>query len=209
MIIRKLYKIESAHWVPKAYSRRCSYNIHGHSGKIEVFFKAHNLNDAEMVIDFGQLKDIIGSFIDMFDHSIHIPDVDYWVSDEDLDYLCTNTERWIHFPGNPTAENYAVFFRDCINELLKYVLDINLNSNYTEVTCSAVRYHETDTGYAESEPSDTVRFGLEDLIISEQTFKEASADLQTILKGTATIIKSGDKISISYNKKGDKNVERI
>lgn len=198
MIIRKLYKIESAHWVPKAFSRRCSYNVHGHSGKIEVFFQAHNLNDASMVIDFGQLKDIIGSFIDMFDHAIHIPDVSHWTSDDDLEYFQKNTERWILFPGNPTAENYAVFFRDCINELLKYVLDINYNSNYPEVKCISVRYHETDTGYAESESSDIVEYSLADLIISEQIFNECSDSLKEIISKEATIIKKDEILSIDY-----------
>ena len=72
MTIRKLYRIESAHIVRNAVSDRCSQSYHGHGGVIEVFFKSKGLDKAGMVYDFGAFKRTIGSFIDMFDHSVHL-----------------------------------------------------------------------------------------------------------------------------------------
>ena len=62
MVIRKLYRIESAHIVRNAYSERCSHSYHGHSGVIEVFLKSDGLDNAGMIYDFGALKQHVGAF---------------------------------------------------------------------------------------------------------------------------------------------------
>lgn len=97
MKIRKLYRIESAHIVKDAVSKRCSMNIHGHSGVIEVFLKSFMLDKAGMVYDFGAFKNTIGSFIDMFDHSVHI----YNEDKERLEFFKATNERYIILPFNP------------------------------------------------------------------------------------------------------------
>lgn len=174
MKIRKLYRIESAHIVRGAYSDRCSHSYHGHSGVIEVFLKADRLDDAGMIFDFGALKNAVGSFIDMFDHSVHL-----WVKDdpESLEFFKKENNRYIVLPCNPTAENYCVLFRDCINEILK-------DSWYAGVgivKCVGVRYHETATGYAESEEDDQIKFSLKNIEFSPKTLDEASGDIKLIL----------------------------
>lgn len=176
MIIRKLYKIESAHIVRKAVSQRCSHSYHGHSGKIEVFLKADHLDNAGMIYDFGAFKNTIGSFIDMFDHSIHLYKND---NKESIDFFKKNNERYIILPCNPSAENYSLLFRDCINEILSFS---TFNNGEGQVYCPAVRYHETDTGYAESEESDSCGYSIADIEFSEQTLKEASKEIQKIIK---------------------------
>lgn len=175
MIIRKLYKIESAHIVRDAYSRRCSHSYHGHSGVIEVFLKSQDLDKAGMIYDFGALKDTVGSFIDMFDHSVHL-----WVKDkpENIEFFMKNNERYIVLPCNPTAENYSILFRDCINEIL------NKTQSYegsVPVKCVGVRYHETSTGYAESEWDDPIKYYLEDLYFSPKTREETSDKIKELL----------------------------
>lgn len=176
MVIRKLYRIESAHIVRNAISERCSHSYHGHSGVIEVFFKADHLDKAGMIYDFGAMKKTVGSFIDMFDHSVHL-----WSQDkiDNIHFFTQENNRYIILPCNPTAENYCVLYRDCINEILK-------RSNFTngegEVYCSGVRYHETATGYAESDESDPVRFSLKDLNFSPKTIEEASDEMKALLE---------------------------
>ena len=172
MIIRKLYKIESAHIVKNAYSRRCSHNYHGHSGKIEVFLASYGLDSAGMVVDFGKLKNEIGSFIDMFDHSVHL-----WKDDENKQFFVDNNERYLILPCNPTAENYTILFRDCINQLLD---ELDYNNGESFVRCVSVRYHETDTGYAESEQTDNVCYKLQDITYSNKTIEETTEQLKTI-----------------------------
>ncbi|WP_300924681.1 6-carboxytetrahydropterin synthase [uncultured Clostridium sp.] len=176
MVIRKLYRIESAHVVRKAVSERCSHNYHGHSGKIEVFFKATNSDNAGMVYDFGAFKKTIGSFIDMFDHSVHLYSND---KQENIEFFKRENERYIIFPFNPTAENYALFFKTAINEILDYSKFTNGEDG---VYCSGVRYHETETGYAQSELADQYMFSIADIEFSDQTIKEASKEIQKIIK---------------------------
>ena len=176
MIIRKLYRIESAHIVRNAISERCSHSYHGHSGVIEVFFKADHLDKAGMIYDFGAMKKTVGSFIDMFDHSIHL-----WEQDNiaNIHFFTQENNRYIILPCNPTAENYCLLFRDCINEILKYSAFTN---DEGKVYCSGVRYHETATGYAESEEDDPVKFSLKDLNFSPKTIEEASDKIKSLLE---------------------------
>ena len=176
MIIRKLYRIESAHVVRKAVSQRCSHSYHGHSGKIEVFLKADRPDNAGMVYDFGAFKKTIGSFIDMFDHSIHLYSDD---KKENIKFFKKENERYAIFPFNPTAENYALFFKYAINEILTHSTFTNGEQG---VYCSGVRYHETETGYAESEENDSCGYSIADVEFSEQTLKEASKEIQKIIK---------------------------
>ena len=180
MVIRKLYRIESAHTVRNAVSERCSHNYHGHSGIIEVFLKANHLDNAGMVYDFGAFKKTIGSLIDMFDHSVHL-----WKEDspECLNFFRDHNERWIVLPCNPTAENYSILFRDLINEVL---LELQATNGFYNgegaVYCSGVRYHETTTGYAESDESDPVLFHFKDVEFSHQTLVEGSAEINMIIE---------------------------
>ena len=181
MVIRKKYRIESAHIVRDAVSVRCSHSYHGHSGVIEVFFKADgcdfetHLDNAGMIYDFGAFKKTIGSFIDMFDHSVHL-----WEKDDpkSIKFFTEMNNRYIILPCNPTAENYSLLFRDCINEILDHSTFTNGEGN---VRCSGVRYHETESGYAESEINDPVKFSLADIKFSESTLLEATPELQKMI----------------------------
>lgn len=176
MVIRKLYRIESAHIVKNAISERCSHSYHGHSGVIEVFFKTDHLDKAGMIYDFGAMKKTVGSFIDMFDHSIHL-----WEQDNitNIHFFTQENDRYIILPCNPTAENYCILFRDCINEILKHS---NFTNGEGKVYCSGVRYHETATGYAESDENDPVKFSLKDLNFSPKTVEEASDEMKSLLE---------------------------
>ena len=180
MIIRKLYKIESAHTVRKAVSERCSHNYHGHSGVIEVFLKTDHLDNAGMVYDFGAFKETISSFIDMFDHSVHLWDKD---DEESIEFFKKHNERYIILPCNPTAENYSLLFKDCINEILFYVKEMQKFTNGEGcVRCVGVRYHETTTGYAESDVEDGTHFHLRNIEFSPKTLEEASDEMRECIK---------------------------
>lgn len=172
MRIRKLYEFESAHIVRGAVSRRCAYSYHGHSGKIEVFFKSSSLDDAGMIYDFGAMKDSVGKFIDMFDHAVHLWKGDHVTS---LEFFKKENERWVILPCNPTAENYALLFRDCINEILRAT---NFMNGEGKVYCCGVRYHETRTGWAESEESDPITYKFKDIEFSPAIKAEAATSTE-------------------------------
>lgn len=176
MKIRKLYRFESAHIVRNCSSKRCSQNQHGHSGIVEIFLETDKLDNGQMVYDFGLMKNSIGKFLDMFDHCYH-----YWnqESQEFIDYIHKFNRRWIELPFSPTAENYAIYFLKAINYLLGNIKKSNGEGN---IVCTGVRYHETATGYAESQLSDLswhnyyklsdIKFSPELLEESQLTFKD-------------------------------------
>jgi len=135
MVIRKLFKFEMGHVVRKAYSRRCAKNIHGHSYLLEVFLKGNEVNDAQMVVDFGEVKHHIADFIDSFDHAFCLRNLPEEA--ELIEFACKNFERVIVLPYNSTAEMMAKMFHDVIQKIMP------------EVTVLKCIVHETATGYAE------------------------------------------------------------
>jgi len=71
----------------KMVSEKCE-NLHGHNWKIEVYVKGEKLNDADVLIDFGELKGHISHIIAKLDHKFL----------NDLDDFNTH---------NPSSENIA------------------------------------------------------------------------------------------------------
>jgi 6-pyruvoyltetrahydropterin/6-carboxytetrahydropterin synthase len=72
--ITKIFTFETAH-VLYNYDGKCK-NMHGHSYKLFVTVKGNPVNDLEnpkngMVLDFGDIKDIVKSeIIDVWDHAV-------------------------------------------------------------------------------------------------------------------------------------------
>lgn len=149
MEIRKLFRIEAAqHVVRNATSFRCSHSVHNHGVQVELFFKAEHLDNAQMICDFGILKNIVGKFIDSFDHCMA-----FWCKDNP-DYIRDMqkwNDRWVILPVNPTAEALSIYFCTMVNYLLS---KIKFANGEGDVRCSKVIYHETSTGYAEASKDD-------------------------------------------------------
>lgn len=51
----------------KMVGTKCE-NLHGHNWKIEVFVKGKKLNEAGVLIDFGELKVLVSQIINRLDH---------------------------------------------------------------------------------------------------------------------------------------------
>lgn len=171
MLIRKLFKFESAHIVRGCSSRRCSRSLHGHSYKIELLLEAHALDNGQMVYDFGLLKGDVRDLIDAFDHA-----VTFWDGD-DADYIasCRHfSERWISLPVSPSAEQFSrVIFR-LVDALLQLTEMVN---GEQDVRLHSVIAHETETGYAQCFREDAYNprmgeFELGQLVFSEQIMGE-------------------------------------
>ncbi|GHV60149.1 6-carboxytetrahydropterin synthase QueD [Campylobacterota bacterium] len=138
MIIRKLFRFENAHIVRGSVSGKCARSIHGHSYKAEILLESHTLNDAQMVIDFVHIKELLGALIGMFDHSVAI-----WKYDapEYINALKTHSERWIVLGVNPSAEQFARVI---------FCLAAAALRSENGVCVHSVIIHETDTGYAQA-----------------------------------------------------------
>jgi 6-pyruvoyltetrahydropterin/6-carboxytetrahydropterin synthase len=184
MLIRKLFKFESAHIVRNCSSDRCRRSIHGHSYKVEVLLEAHALDHGQMVYDFGLMKGSIRDVIDAFDHAIC-----YWNRDEP-DYIAwaqRYSARWIALPVSPSAEQFARLFFVLIDAILK---NTEMANGEADVVLHSVIAHETDTGYAQAFRDDAYnpRMGtiqLTDIVFSEQCKAEwrDPAMLDKLLRG--------------------------
>lgn len=116
----KIFKFEAAHFLPN-HPGKCK-NLHGHSYTLEVevsYGKGNSLNTNGMVIDFGDLKELIVDYIEA-----------------NLDHKFLNET----FPGIPTAENMVL-------GIVKY-LKSKLTLSYP-VWLVRIRLWETSTSYVE------------------------------------------------------------
>ena len=143
MIIRKLYDYENAHIVRFCSSKRCKESIHGHSYKCEVLLSSNYLDNAEMVYDFGLMKQGIKTIIDSFDHSTTL------YAKDDIGYkndIKRHSRRWIELPFNPSAEQFSRVFFVLIDRLLELTDMINGEKG---VKLHSIIVHETASGYAQ------------------------------------------------------------
>lgn len=171
MIIRKIFKFEGAHIVRDCSSDRCKRSIHGHSYIVEVKFFANDIDNGQMVVDFGLLKTTIGDFIDSFDHSYS-----YWNKEKDdyKNFVRLHSARWVEMPVSPSAEMYSLMFFAVIKRILERTKFRNGEKN---VQLFSVIVHETATGHAESFKEDyeqiwIPRFSIKDIVFSQQIKNE-------------------------------------
>jgi len=166
MIIRKFFKFENAHIVRNCTSKRCSQSIHGHSYKVELFFRSDTLDRGQMVYDFGLTKLTIKELIDSFDHVITL-----WNGDNPdfLKDMKKWSRRWIELPVNPSAEQFSRLFFLMVDRVLNQTIMINEEKN---VTIDSVIVHETDTGYAKCDRDDAYNENMGKIDLNEVIFSD-------------------------------------
>ncbi len=126
IMVVKEFTFDAAHYLPN-HPGKCK-NTHGHTYRLQVGFKGPIDLRTGVVIDFGEIKEIIKSgIIDLLDHCY-------------LNLINDDYELIPDFPCNlPTAENMVVWIVKKIqtiywDDLTRLVL---------------VRLYETPTSYAE------------------------------------------------------------
>lgn len=121
-------------------------NIHGHSYNLEVTIKGEPIKEPGhpkdgMILDFGDLKDIVKSqIVTRFDHSLM---VNHLVPESQIELLKKTTNRIIIVDFQPTSENIAAYIAE--------ILQQHLPSN---VSLFSIRLYETITAFAEWFASD-------------------------------------------------------
>lgn len=109
--LTKTFEVPMAHRLSKLEGSRC-FSIHGHNVLIEVTIKSEFLNSKDMVLDFSELKKIVNSLIDSWDHGIFLNKID-------CDYVNENCVKHI-FDQDPTSEVLCKFlYEKLTEELLK------------------------------------------------------------------------------------------
>jgi len=89
------------------YAGKCR-NLHGHNGKAVITLEAPGLDALGMVVDFSELKRVVGSWIDeALDHRMILHR-----DDPALPELCRLGEPVVVLDVNPTAENIAKLIFD-------------------------------------------------------------------------------------------------
>lgn len=89
------------------YEGKCRH-LHGHNGRAEITLAAEGLDRLGMVIDFGELKRVVGGWIDeALDHKMLLHR-----DDPVLPLLRERGEPVYVMDVNPTAENIAKLIYD-------------------------------------------------------------------------------------------------
>lgn len=100
--ICKCIELESGHLLSK-HPGNCQFP-HGHTRSVELVFAAETLDDHEMVMDFKAIGDMLGDFLDKFDHAL-------CMNSDDPNFETFRTiygDRIIPFEsGDPTSEAMA------------------------------------------------------------------------------------------------------
>ena len=112
--------------------------LHGHRYVLEATFTANELDNLGRVIDFGVIREVLGTWIDdNFDHNTILS-----IKDKKLgDKICEETEQNIFYlDENPTAENIAKFLFEEICP--KLFAD-------KHVKCVSIKLYETPNCHAE------------------------------------------------------------
>jgi 6-pyruvoyltetrahydropterin/6-carboxytetrahydropterin synthase len=83
----------------KMVAEKCE-NLHGHNWKIEVCVAGENLNNAGVLIDFGELKQYVSEIIARLDHKF-LNELDYFNDD-----------------NPPSSENIARYIADALQSMI-------------------------------------------------------------------------------------------
>lgn len=141
MEIRKQFKAENAHRLVSSYSKGCQ-NIHGHSYVYEVVLASTVLNSDGMVMDFGEVKNIVSNFMNNFDHTCILADFDP-ILPKMREVFESLGMKYMVVPYNPSAENQAI-------HIYQQMYEFGLPVKYVKV-------HETLTGWASFDGSDDIQ----------------------------------------------------
>jgi len=128
-------EFDAAHRI-KHHESKCKM-LHGHRYIVEAVFGAKNLDLNGRIIDFGEVKKILGSWIDEnWDHNTILCEDDKILGDS----ISSQTNQKIFYLKTPpTAENMALFLftEICPKLFLK-----------KDIKCVEIKIYETPNCYA-------------------------------------------------------------
>ena len=148
--ICKSLEIENGHMLSK-HPDKCRFP-HGHTRKVEFVIEADELDENEMVCDFKLIKQLVGDWLDGFDHALCMNTADPAYRDFKDRY----GDHVIGFENqDPTTELLArTIFDHTATALTSYAVSGEKNFPLSSgVRLVRVRVWETSSSWAEYEPS--------------------------------------------------------
>ncbi|MEG0024663.1 MAG: 6-carboxytetrahydropterin synthase [Akkermansia sp.] len=145
--ICKSIELESGHLLSK-HPGNCKFP-HGHTRAVEIIFTADSLDDNDMVMDFKVVKEMLGEFLEQFDHSLCMNTLDSHYAAFKEAY----GERIIPFEGqDPTSEAMArKIYHYAATALLKAKQGLFEYPVRVDVQLERVRVWETSSSWSEYE----------------------------------------------------------
>jgi 6-pyruvoyltetrahydropterin/6-carboxytetrahydropterin synthase len=144
--ICKTFEIENGHMLSK-HPEKCRFP-HGHSRKVEFTLEAETLDANEMVCDFKVIKEMMGEFLDAYDHAM-------CMNTEDPQFAALKAaygERVIGFErADPTTELLAKAIFDHFQQALRAQAALP-SARYpvrADLRVVKVRLWETSSSWAE------------------------------------------------------------
>ncbi len=132
-IITRRFEFDAGHRV-WGHEGKCA-SVHGHRYVLEITFSSEKLDHLGRVIDFGQLKEIIGTHInEMYDHRMLVYSLDDLYKEGIVKSGILGNCCILDF--NPTAENLAEHFYHVTVKLLE-------NNKMTGIQVELVKLWET------------------------------------------------------------------
>ncbi len=103
------------------YNGKCRH-LHGHNGRAVITLEAPRLDPLGMVLDFGQIKEVVAAWIDAtLDHRMLLHE-----DDPALPWLRQMGEPVFVMSVNPTAENIARLIFDFVADQGFPVVEVQL-----------------------------------------------------------------------------------
>ena len=145
--LRKQFKFEAAHMLQAAFTAACWQCVHGHSYVVELFVCAEKLNENDMVIDFGEMKEFCQQIYEEWDHAVllHEDQRANFIELEQKSVL----QKVVYLPQSPTAEYMALYIYRNFVRYLQTLNDAKGDDLKNIPFVQKVRVHETVTGWAE------------------------------------------------------------
>jgi 6-pyruvoyltetrahydropterin/6-carboxytetrahydropterin synthase len=129
-------EFDAAHRVME-HESKCKH-LHGHRYAVEATFTAPDLDRLGRVVDFGVIKEKLGSWIDThWDHTTILYEKDRPLGDA---VVAKTGQTIFYLAKNPTAENMAEYLLKLCEELFRGM----------DVTCTRIRLYETPNCYVDA-----------------------------------------------------------
>lgn len=133
MLLTLRLKFDAAHRLMH-HRGKCS-NLHGHTWRVEIVVEGLIDRKSGMIIDFADLKEVLGEVVDMYDHTVILNK-----KDPLLDFIMSGTFNYCPVDGEPTCE---ILVRKILHDAVKACAPLS-----KIIKVRAVRVWESDDASA-------------------------------------------------------------